>query len=111
MGDGALVYFGYPEAYEDSATRAILSGQALVEAIVALRCSAPKFPAVRVGIATGTVVVGELIGEGGNVEEGLRRSEQALAVIRAKPTAKYQLPMLPPLSARSDWPRATSRAH
>ena len=64
MGDGALVYFGYPEAYEDAAARAILAGLALVEAAGALRRSSPGFPQLRVGIATGTVVVGELIGEG-----------------------------------------------
>ena len=64
MGDGALVYFGYPEAYEDAAARAILAGLALVEAAGALRSSIRVFPQLRVGIATGTVVVGELIGDG-----------------------------------------------
>jgi predicted ATPase/class 3 adenylate cyclase len=68
MGDGALVYFGYPEAYEDAATRAILAGFALIESVEALRRSTPKFPQLRVGIATGTVVVGELIGEGASHE-------------------------------------------
>jgi class 3 adenylate cyclase/predicted ATPase len=64
MGDGALVYFGYPEGYEDAATRAILAGLALVEAAGVLRRASPGFPQLRVGIATGTVVVGELVGEG-----------------------------------------------
>jgi class 3 adenylate cyclase/predicted ATPase len=68
MGDGALVYFGYPEAYEDAAARAILAGLALVEEVGALRRSIPDFPQIRVGIATGTVVVGELIGEGASQE-------------------------------------------
>jgi class 3 adenylate cyclase len=68
MGDGALVYFGYPEAYEDAAARAILAGLALVEASGVLRRSSPGFPQLRVGIATGTVVVGELIGEGASQE-------------------------------------------
>jgi class 3 adenylate cyclase/predicted ATPase len=68
MGDGALVYFGYPEAYEDAAIRAILAGLALVEAGGALRRSSSSFPQLRVGIATGTVVVGELIGEGASHE-------------------------------------------
>jgi class 3 adenylate cyclase/predicted ATPase len=68
MGDGALVYFGYPEAYEDAAARAILGGLALIEAVVALRLSAPDFPQLRVGVATGMVVVGELIGEGASQE-------------------------------------------
>ena len=64
MGDGALIYFGYPEAYEDAATRAILAGLALIEAAGALRRSSHAFPRLRVGIATGTVVVRELVGEG-----------------------------------------------
>ncbi len=64
MGDGALIYFGYPEAYEDAAVRAVLAGLALVEAAGVVRRSSPSFPQLRVGIATGTVVVGELIGEG-----------------------------------------------
>ena len=68
MGDGALVYFGYPEAYEDAAARAILAGLALVEAAGVLRRAAPGFPLIRIGIATGTVVVGELIGEGASQE-------------------------------------------
>jgi class 3 adenylate cyclase len=68
MGDGALVYFGYPEAYEDAAARAVLAGLALIEAVVALRSSAPDFPQLRIGVATGMVVVGELIGEGASQE-------------------------------------------
>ena len=68
MGDGALVYFGYPEAYEDAAVRAILAALALVESVGDLRRSSPRFPQLRVGIATGTVVVGELIGEGASRE-------------------------------------------
>jgi class 3 adenylate cyclase/predicted ATPase len=68
MGDGALVYFGYPEAYEDAAARAILAGLALIEAVGVLRRSSPDFPQIRVGIATGTVVVGEPVGEGTSQE-------------------------------------------
>jgi class 3 adenylate cyclase/predicted ATPase len=68
MGDGALIYFGYPEAYEDAAVRAILAGLALVEAAGVVRQSSPGFPQLRIGIATGTVVVGELIGEGASHE-------------------------------------------
>jgi class 3 adenylate cyclase len=68
MGDGALVYFGYPEAYEDAATRAILAGLALIESVESLSRSTPDFPQLRVGIATGVVVVGELIGKGASHE-------------------------------------------
>ena len=68
MGDAALVYFGYPEAHEDDAERAIRAGLALIDAMAAIRLSFPVLPQVRVGIATGVVVVGELIGEGSSRE-------------------------------------------
>ena len=64
MGDGALIYFGYPEAHEDDAERAVRAGLALIDAMAAMRLSFPLRPQVRIGIATGLVVVGELIGEG-----------------------------------------------
>src|SRR6185295_14637148 len=60
MGDGALVYFGYPAAHEDDAERAVRAGLALVEAVSAAK---PRPLQVRIGVATGLVVVGELIGE------------------------------------------------
>ena len=64
MGDGVLAYFGWPHAHEDDAERAVRSGLAVAEAID--RQSAPDGRAlrVRVGIATGLVVVGDLVGEG-----------------------------------------------
>ena len=68
MGDGALVYFGYPEAHEDDAERAVRAGLALLDAMAAMQLPVPVRPQVRVGIATGLVVVGELIGEGGAQE-------------------------------------------
>ena len=68
MGDGALVYFGYPEAHEDDAERAVRAGLALLDAVAAMRLPLPVRPQVRIGIATGLVVVGELIGEGGAQE-------------------------------------------
>jgi class 3 adenylate cyclase/predicted ATPase len=64
MGDGVLVYFGYPEAHEDDAERAVRAGLALLDALAAMRLPLPVRPQVRIGIATGLVVVGELIGEG-----------------------------------------------
>ena len=60
MGDGVLVYFGYPQAHEDDAERAVRSGLELVAAVGALKTHAPL--KTRVGIATGLVVVGDLIG-------------------------------------------------
>jgi class 3 adenylate cyclase/predicted ATPase len=64
MGDGALVYFGYPEAHEDDAERAVRAGLALLDAMATMQRPAGARPQVRIGIATGLVVVGELIGEG-----------------------------------------------
>jgi class 3 adenylate cyclase len=63
MGDGILVYFGYPRAHEDDAERAVRSGVSLVDAVGRLDVKSVKLQA-RVGIATGLVVVGDLIGEG-----------------------------------------------
>src|SRR6478672_4985311 len=62
MGDGVLIYFGYPTAHEDDAERAVRSGLALIDAIAAL--PAPEPLQVRIGIATGVVVVGDLVGSG-----------------------------------------------
>jgi predicted ATPase/class 3 adenylate cyclase len=60
MGDGVLAYFGYPQARADAADRAVHAGLGLVRAVVAhVR---PRPLAVRVGVATGEVVVGEQIG-------------------------------------------------
>ena len=62
MGDGILAYFGYPRAHEDSAERAVRAGLALVEAVG--RLQVPERLRTRVGIATGVVVVGDLVGSG-----------------------------------------------
>ena len=63
MGDGALIYFGYPEAHEDDAERAVLTSLALVERIARLETHAKL--QVRIGIATGLVVVGDLVANEG----------------------------------------------
>ena len=62
MGDGVLVYFGYPQAHEDDAERAVRAGLELVAAVTSLKTHASL--QTRVGIATGLVVVGDLIGTG-----------------------------------------------
>jgi AAA ATPase domain/Adenylate and Guanylate cyclase catalytic domain len=67
LGDGALVYFGYPEAREDGAERAVHAGLALVSAVRALRPGADVEPQCRIGIATGLVV--DLIGQGAAREQ------------------------------------------
>jgi class 3 adenylate cyclase/predicted ATPase len=63
MGDGILVYFGWPLAHEDDAERAINAGLAISDAVRALSTDKGKQLAVRVGIATGHVVVGDIVGE------------------------------------------------
>jgi predicted ATPase/class 3 adenylate cyclase len=66
LGDGVLVYFGYPQAHEDDAERAARAGLAIVDAIpeIAVPALSREKLAVRVGINTGPVVVGDLIGQG-----------------------------------------------
>ena len=71
MGDGILAYFGYPRAHEDAAQRAAHAGLAIVEQVKALHNEASPTLAVRVGIATGLVVVGDIIGEGSAQEEAI----------------------------------------
>jgi class 3 adenylate cyclase len=69
MGDGVLVYFGYPQAHEDDAERAVRAGLELIAAISALKAASPL--QTRIGIATGLVVVGDLIGSGEAQERGI----------------------------------------
>src|SRR5262245_61925114 len=69
MGDGVLVYFGYPHAHEDDAERAVHAGLELVATAGALKTHAPL--QTRVGIATGLVVVGDLIGSGVSQEQAI----------------------------------------
>ena len=64
MGDGVLAYFGYPRAHEDDAERAVRAGLAVVDEVGRLMLQARVRLEVRVGIATGLVVVGETVGEG-----------------------------------------------
>jgi class 3 adenylate cyclase/predicted ATPase len=68
MGDGVLTYFGYPAAHEDDAERAIRAGLGVIDAVDRLDVKSVKLQA-RVGIATGLVVVGDLIGEGSAQEQ------------------------------------------
>jgi predicted ATPase/class 3 adenylate cyclase len=69
MGDGVLAYFGYPVAHEDDAEQATRAGLALVDAVANLKTEIGTGLQVRVGIATGMVVVGDLIGEGAAKEQ------------------------------------------
>ena len=69
MGDGVLAYFGYPQAHEDDAERAVRAGLDLIAGLAALK--APLVLQVRIGIATGLVVVGDLVGTGEAQERGI----------------------------------------
>src|SRR5690242_5455621 len=70
MGDGVLIYFGYPQAHEDDAERAVRAGLGVVNAVGHLDVKSTTLKA-RVGIATGLVVVGDLIGEGSAQEQSV----------------------------------------
>jgi class 3 adenylate cyclase len=69
MGDGVLVYFGYPQAHEDDAERAVRAGLELVARVTGLKTHATL--QTRVGIATGLVIVGDLIGSGTSQEQAI----------------------------------------
>jgi class 3 adenylate cyclase/predicted ATPase len=71
MGDGVLAYFGYPRADEHDAERAVRAGLALVEAVAGVDTAAGVPLQVRVGIGTGLVVVGDLIGQGAAQEQAV----------------------------------------
>src|SRR6201997_4785192 len=69
MGDGVLIYFGYPQAHEDDAERAVRAGLAVIEAVGQLPTREDL--SVRLGVATGLAIVGDLIGEGAAQERGV----------------------------------------
>jgi class 3 adenylate cyclase len=69
LGDGVLVYFGYPEAHEDDAERAVRAGLEVIEALSAIKTSASL--QVRIGVATGLVVAGDLMAPGDTQERGI----------------------------------------
>ncbi len=71
MGDGVLAYFGWPRAHEDEPERAVRAGLAVTQAISRLRTGAAQDLQTRIGIATGLVVVGDLVGEGAAQEQAV----------------------------------------
>ena len=71
MGDGVLAYFGYPRAHEDDAERAVRAGLEIEAAVSSLETRGTERLAVRIGIATGLVVVGDLVGEGSAQEQAV----------------------------------------
>jgi class 3 adenylate cyclase/tetratricopeptide (TPR) repeat protein len=71
MGDGVLCYFGYPRAHEDDAERALRAGWAICEIVKSLLTTGDRKLSARIGIATGLVVVGDLVGAGAAQEEAV----------------------------------------
>jgi class 3 adenylate cyclase len=115
LGDGVLAYFGYPQAHEDDAERAVRAGLDVVAAVANLKTQAPL--QTRVGIATGLVVVGDLVGSGEAQERGIVGKTPNLAarlqglaepdtVVIAEGTRK----LLGTLFELDDWDQRTSRA-
>ena len=79
LGDGVLAYFGYPRAHEDDAERAVRAGLELVETVAKLDDRAGTPLRVRIGIATGLVVVGDLLGQGATQEHAVMGGTPNLA--------------------------------
>jgi class 3 adenylate cyclase len=71
MGDGVLAYFGFPRAHEDDAERAVRAGLEIIGAVRMLKVPVGAKLEVRIGVATGLVVVGDLIGEGASQEQAV----------------------------------------
>ena len=69
LGDGLLIYFGYPSAHEDDGERAVHAGLGIIEAVSAMRPRPDLQLYVRIGIATGKVVIGDLVSAGANIEK------------------------------------------
>ena len=86
MGDGVLIYFGYPEAHEDDAERAVRSALELVAEVAKLKTDTAL--RTRVGIATGLVVVGDLVGSGEAQERGIVGETPNLAALRLQGLAE-----------------------
>ena len=100
MGDGVLVYFGYPKAHEDDAERAVRAALALTEAVGNLSGVDPL--QVRIGAATGVVVVGDLVGSGEAQERGVVGETPNLA-------ARLQAIAAPNMVVIADTTRRASR--
>jgi class 3 adenylate cyclase len=99
IGNGVLAYFGYPQAHEHDAERAVRTGLALVEAVPKLTTNIGSSLQVRVGIATGLVVVGDLIGTGAAREQ---------AVVGETPNLAARLGLNLQFCYRFDfWPRGS----
>ena len=79
LGDGVLAFFGWPRAYEDQAERAVRSGLAAVEAVAKLKTEDGQALEARVGIATGQVVIGDIVGEAATEKDAVAGETPSLA--------------------------------
>jgi class 3 adenylate cyclase/tetratricopeptide (TPR) repeat protein len=79
MGDGLLIYFGWPRAHEDDAERAINTGLGILDAVRPLSAARGAPLSVRIGIATGRVIVGDIVGEGASQEAAITGEAPNLA--------------------------------
>jgi class 3 adenylate cyclase/tetratricopeptide (TPR) repeat protein len=79
VGDGVLVYFGYPHAHERDAERAVRTGLAILRSLSQLAPIAGAVPQARIGVATGLVVVGHVVGSGPSQEVGIAGETPNLA--------------------------------
>jgi class 3 adenylate cyclase len=98
MGDGVLVYFGYPQVHEDEAERAVRAGLGAIDAVGRLDVKSVKLQ-LRVGIASGLVVVGDLIGEGSAQEQTVVGETPNLAA-RLQALAQPNAVVIGPLTRR-----------
>jgi class 3 adenylate cyclase len=94
MGDGVLVYFGYPQAHEDDAERSVRAALELAGAVGRLKSHTPL--QTRVGIATGLVVIGDLVGTGEAQERGIVGETPNLAARLHAATCRSPLRRCPP---------------
>jgi class 3 adenylate cyclase/tetratricopeptide (TPR) repeat protein len=102
MGDGMLVYFGYPQAHEDDAERAVNAGLAILDTVKALNLDTPhpEFEiAARIGIATGPVVVGEIMGQDTAKERSVFGATPNLAA-RLQALAQHNQLIIDPVTKR-----------
>ena len=79
LGDGVLAFFGWPRAYEDQAERAVRSGLAAIDAVAGLKTEDDQSLEARVGIATGQVVIGDIVGEAATEEDAVAGEAPNLA--------------------------------
>ena len=89
MGDGVLAYFGFPHAHEDDAERAVRAGLDLADAIAKVQTRDGEVLKTRIGVATGIVVVGDLVGQGSAQEQAVIGDTPNLAArlqARAEPS-------------------------